>query len=188
VVFSTAVGKANVDQKPDTITLTDAMRRVLGFWAADCAARVLPLYEAKAPADMRPRAAIEGIRAYAQGEKRTARLRALVWAAYAAAREIGEPAATAAARSAGCAAGTAYMHDIVTPHQVKHVLAPAMYAALACASAADDNSSVGDEEIAWAIEHAPAEVREIVRQMPARKPGRSRQDTLLYRLDAGLRG
>ena len=176
-----------MDHKPDTITLTDEMRRVLGFWAADCAARVLPLFEAKAPADSRPHAALAGIRAYAQGEKRSAQLRSLVWAAYAAARESGDPAATAAARSAGCAAGTAYMHAIVTPHQVKHVLAPAMYAALARESATGDHRA-GDEEIEWAVAHAPPEVRAIVRQFPARSPGRSRQDTLLYRLDAGLRG
>jgi hypothetical protein len=37
---------------------------------------------------------------FRQGVKRTAQLRSLGWAAYAAAREVGDPVATAAARGA----------------------------------------------------------------------------------------
>ena len=39
----------------------------------------------------------------------------------------------------------------------------------------------------WAIEHASSEVCEVLLQMPARQAGRSRLDTLLYGLDAGIR-
>ncbi len=169
------------------MTLSEEDRRLVALWAADCAERVLPLFEAKAPSDTRPREATEGIRAFARGGKRTARLRSLAWAAHAAAREVGDPVATAAARAASLAAATAYVHALATAHQAKHVLGPAVYGALARELASLDDPSVGEEEIRWAIEHASATVREVVRRMPVRSPGRSRLDALLYQLDAGLR-
>jgi hypothetical protein len=67
--------------------------RLVGFWVADCAERVLPLFEAKAPADARPREAIADIRAISRGEKRSANLCSLAVAAHAAAREAGDPGA-----------------------------------------------------------------------------------------------
>lgn len=166
--------------------LTEDDLRVLGRWAADCAARVLPLFEAKAPHDDRPRAAIAGIRAYAAGGKRTQPLRQRVWAAMAAAREVGDSAAAAAARAAYSAAGVAYMHATYTPGQEKHALGPAMYAALARELAADDPAAA-DREIRRAIQHASAAVRKIMRKLPPRQPGRSRQAALYYQLDVGLR-
>ena len=59
-----------MDHEPGSMTLSDEERRLLGLWAADCAERALPLFEAKTPSDTRPREAIEGIRAFARGEKR----------------------------------------------------------------------------------------------------------------------
>ncbi|WKD33919.1 putative immunity protein [Streptomyces xanthophaeus] len=171
----------------DEVTISEEDRRQLGLWAADCVKRALPLFEAKAPADPRPREAIEGIRAFALEGKRTAKLRSLAWAAHAAAREVDDPAATAAARAACHAAATPYIHPPATPHQSKHVLGPAVYEALARELAADDDTGAADEEIRWAIEHAPPEVRALLRRMPARSPGRSRLDTLYYELDAALR-
>ncbi|MFB7669434.1 putative immunity protein [Kitasatospora sp. NPDC056138] len=167
--------------------MSEEDRRLLGIWAADCVERVLPLFEAQAPSDTRPREAIGGVRAFARGEARKGLLRSLAWAALAAAREVGDPAATAAARAAGYAAATPYIHPLATPHQVKHVLAPAVHGARAREIAAGEEASVGDEEIRWAIEHASPAVRGIVRQMPVRSPGRSRLDTLYHRLDAALR-
>ena len=175
------------DHEPGTLTLTAEDLRLVGLRAADCAERVLPLFEAKASTDTRPREAIEGIRAFARGGKRTARLRSLALAALAAAREVGDPVATAAARAAGFAAASAYMHALATTDQAKHALGPAVYAARARECAAADDPSVGDEEIRWAIEHASPAVREIVRRYPVRGPGRSRLDALLHQLDAGLR-
>ena len=172
---------------PDGIALSDDDRRRLGLWAADCAERALPLFEATAPADTRPRAAVEGVRAFAIGGPRTARLRALAWAAHAAAKEVGDPAAAAAARAAAHAAAVPYIHALATPHQVRHVLAPALHTALAGELAAGGDTAVGDEEIRWAIEHASPGVREVVRRLPAGRHGRSRPGTLSHRLDAGLR-
>jgi hypothetical protein len=176
-----------MDHEPGWMKLSEGDRRLVGIWAADCAERVLPLFEAKAPSDTRPREAIEGIRAFARGGKRTARLRSLAWAAYAAAREVGDPAATAAARAAGLAAATAYMHALATPHQAKHALGPAVYGARARELAEIDDPSAGDEEIRWAIEHAAPGVREVVRRMAVRGSGRGRLDALFCQLDAGLR-
>jgi hypothetical protein len=176
-----------MNHEPISMTLSDEERRLLALWAADCAERVLPLFEAKAPSDTRPREAIEGIRAFACGGKRTAHLRSLAWAAYAAAREVCDPVAAGAARAAGLAAATAYIHALAIPHQAKHALGPAAYAARARELAADDDPSVGDEEIRWAIEHASPAVREVVRRMPVRGSGRGRLDALLQQLDAGLR-
>jgi Imm-5 like putative immunity protein len=176
-----------MNHEPSSMTLSDAERRLLGLWAADCAERVLPLFEAQAPSDTRPREAIAGIRAFARGGKRTTQLRSLAWAAYAAAREVDDPVATAAARAAGLAAATAYIHALATPHQAKHALGPAMYGARARELAAGDDPSVGDEEIRWAIAHASPAVRKVVRRMPLRSAGRGRLDALLYQLDSGLR-
>ena len=161
--------------------------RAIGSWAADCAERALPVYETRADLDSRPRAAIEGIRAFAAGGNRTARLRSLALAALAAAREIGDPAAAAAARAAGLAASSAYTHPLADVQQTKHIVGPAAYAALALELDHGGDANIADGEIRWAIEHAPAEAREVLRQMPARQPGKSRLDTLLYTLDAGIR-
>ena len=167
--------------------LSDDDRRLVARWAADCAERVLPLFERVALSDRRPREAIEGAREFARGGKRTARLRSLAWAAYRAARDVDDPAAAPAARAAGLAAAAAYLHPTATAQQAKHVLGPAVYAARARELARDDDPSAGDDEIRWAIDQAPSGVREVLRRMPAQASGRGRIDTLYCRLDVGLR-
>ena len=161
--------------------------RAIGGWAADCAERVLPLYEAQPESDSRPRAAIEGIREFAGGGKRAASLRTLSMAAHKAAREIGDPAAEAAARAAGLAAASAYTHPLADVHQTKHIVGPAAYAALALELDQGGDPAIGDGEVRRAIEHVPSEVREVLLHMPAREAGKSRLDRLLYELDAGIR-
>ncbi len=173
--------------KPDQITLSQDDRRLIGLWAVACAERVLPLFEGKAPSDTRPREAIEGIRIFGRGGKRTAQLRSLALTALAAAREVGDATATAAARAAGLAAATAYTKALANPHHAKHALGPAVYAALAYELAVGDGPSVGDEAIRWAIDHASPAVREIVCRWPARGLGRTRLSALFYQLDTGLR-
>jgi hypothetical protein len=49
-------------------TLSEADRRIVAVWAADCAERVLGLFEAEAPGDCRPRDAIARLRAFARDE------------------------------------------------------------------------------------------------------------------------
>lgn len=167
-----------------TLTLDDL--RVAGLWAADCAGRALPLFESKVGADSRPGDAIGGIMEFARGGKRTARLRALAMAAHAAAREAGDPVASAAARAAGFAAAVAYTHPLATVDQAKHILGPAVYAALARELAG--GSGAGDREIERAIRRASPAVRELVQRFPAHGPGRSRLAIRYHQLDTGLRG
>jgi len=162
--------------------------RALGSWAADCAERALPVYEKQAEADSRLRAALEGIRVFAAGGKRTAQLRSLSLAAFAAAREVNDPAAAAAARAAGLAASSAYTHPLADVQQTKHIVGPAAYAALALELNQGGDQAIGDHEVTWAIEHVTAEVREILVQMPAREMGRTRLDDLMYKVDVGVRG
>jgi hypothetical protein len=170
------------------MTLTLAERRVIAGWAAECAERVLPLFEARAACDRRPRAAIEGARAFALGGKRTAQLRSVAWAAHAAAGEVDDPVATAAARAAAHAAASAYMHALSNRHQLNHVLGSALCQAQARELAAGDDPGIGDDEIRWAVEHAPPAVREVLRRLPpVSSHGRSRLAALRHQLDRGLR-
>lgn len=168
-------------------TLSLESLRILGSWAADCAERALPVFEKHAASDTRPRAAIDGIRVFAGGGRRTAELRFLALAAMAAAREVGHPAAAAAARAAGLAASSAYTHPLVDVQQTKHIVGPAAYATLALELDHTGDPTVADGEVRWAIEHVPSEVRDVLLQMPARQAGNSRLDKLLYTLDAGIR-
>ncbi len=174
-------------REPKYFTLTLESLRALGSWAADCAERALPVFERHAASDSRPRAAIEGIRVFAGGGKRTAQLRTLALSAFSAARESDDPAAEAAARAAGLAASSAYTHPLADADQTRHILGPAAYTALALEldHAGDPNS--GEGEVRWAIEHVTAEVREVLLHMPARQAGNSRLDRLMHELDAGIR-
>jgi hypothetical protein len=161
--------------------------RALGSWAADCAERALSVYENYADSDSRPRAALEGIRVFAAGGKRTAQLRSLALSAFSAARLADDPAAAAAARAAGLAAASAYTHPLVDVHQTKHIVGPAAYAALALELYHAGDPNIGEDEVRWAIEHVTSEVRAVLLQMPARKTGINRLDKILYELDEGIR-
>ena len=172
------------DRAADTFPLSLESLRVLGLWAAECAVRVLPVFEKHADSDSRPHAAIEGIRVFAGGGRRTAQLRSLALAAFAAAHEAGAPVATAA----GLAAASAYTHPLRDVHQTKHILGPAAYAALALELDQAGDPNVGDDEVRRAIDHVPADVSDLLRQMPARQAGKSRLDQLFYALDVGIRG
>lgn len=130
-------------------TLSEAERRVVSVWAADCAERVLGLFEAEAPGDSRLRQAITGLRAFARGELRVWPAHTLAGHAHAAAREINtKPAAVAAARAAGQAAATAHMGA--------HALGAAAYAAKAARPRANpDRPNAVVDEIDWQIGHLP---------------------------------
>lgn len=40
-----------MESEPGGMTLSEEDRRLIGLWAAECAERVLPLFEGKAPSD-----------------------------------------------------------------------------------------------------------------------------------------
>src|SRR5918999_6322643 len=82
-------------------TLSESDRRIAAAWAADCAERVLWLFEAEAPQDRRPREAIARTRAFARGELDVAGEIRRRFVGGGAARDARAPAAAAAARAAG---------------------------------------------------------------------------------------
>jgi hypothetical protein len=147
-----------MQRKPGALTLSEDDRRVLAVWAADCAERTLSLFERQAPTDSRPRDAIDGVRAFARGELRIGPARALSVAAHAAAREVGDPAAVAAARAAGHAAATA--------HMAAHARGAPAYAAKAAALAAPDDPGAVAHEVDWALSHASPGVLDALRRLP----------------------
>jgi immunity protein 5 of polymorphic toxin system len=145
-----------VTLSPQTLSETD--RRVVAIWAADCAERVLPLFEAEAPDDARPREAIARMRAFGRGELEVAGEIRRRFAAGGAARELKAPAAVAAARAAGQAAAV--------PHMGAHALGAAAYAARAACLAAPHDGGAAAEEIRWQLWHLSPEARAALAQLP----------------------
>lgn len=155
-----------------------ALLRAVAGWAAGSAARALPIFEAVAPDDDRPRAAVEAIRTFADGGPRVHQLRVWSMAAHRASMATKESAAAAAARSAALASSSAYLHlDLLhTGHQHPHLLGAAAYASLAVA-----------DEVDTAINQAPDVVRDLVQKMPELAPGRTTLSERYAKLDAALR-
>lgn len=143
---------------PSPQSLSEADRRFVAAWAADCAERVLSLFEAEAPADSRPREAIARTRAFARGELDTAGEIRRRFVAGRAAQGVSTPAAVAAARAAGQAAGVAHMGA--------HALGAAAYAAKAAGLAAPGQTVAVAEEISWQLENMTAQVMAALRQLP----------------------
>ena len=80
----------------------DNDHRTLAIWGAECAERVLPMFEAERPGDGRPRAAIGTLREFvASGRFSMKVIREASLTAHAAAREVPDGPACYAARAAG---------------------------------------------------------------------------------------
>ena len=139
-------------------SLSEADRRVVAGWAADCAEHVLGLFHAEAPDDDRPRALIARTRAFARGELRTAEEIRRRFAGGVGTWEVNAPAAAAAARAAGQA--------VAVCHLGAHALGAAAYAAKAAGLADPDRPEAVEEEIRWQLDHMSAEVRGALRTLP----------------------
>ena len=139
-------------------SLSEAERRIVAVWAADCAERVLPLFEREAPADSRPRDAIARTRAFARGELDAAGEIHRRFVAGRAAASVNGPPAVAAARAAAQAAGVAHMGA--------HALGAAAYAARAAELATADRPDAELDEIRWQLEHLSPEGRVALRKLP----------------------
>ncbi|WP_205162483.1 putative immunity protein [Arthrobacter roseus] len=138
--------------------LNEADRRAVAAWAADCAERVVHMFESEAPADRRPRDAIERARGFARGERGAADEIRQRFVAVRAAQAATSPAAVSAAEAAAQAAAVAHMGA--------HALGAAAYAAKAAGLAAhDDPAAVGDE-VCWQLEHMTVRVRSALRLLP----------------------
>lgn len=139
-------------------TLSEADRRLVAAWAADCAERVLFLFEAEAPGDGRPRALLARARAYARGELTAAEGIRRRFAGGVGAGEPDSPAAVAAARAAGQAAAVCHMGA--------HALGAAAYAAAAVSLADPDRPEAARNEIRWQLDHMSTAVRAALRALP----------------------
>jgi hypothetical protein len=155
-------------------TLSEADRRIVAVWAADCVERVLGLFEAEAPGESRPRDAIARTRAFGRGDVGVAEQIRRRFTALGAG-DVRTPAAAAAARAAGQAAGI--------PHMGAHALGAAAYAAKAAGLAAPEWPGAVEAESAGSSAVCPRRseplcdnCRPSVRTRPARSGlGFSRQ-------------
>ena len=139
-------------------TLSEGDRRLVAAWAADCAERVLGLFEAEAPGDDRPRAAIARTRAFARGELNTAEEIRRRFVGGVSPGEVNAPAASAAARAAG--------QGVAICHMGAHALGAAAYAVKAAGLATPDRPEAVTDEIRWQLTHMTAEVRAALRALP----------------------
>jgi hypothetical protein len=136
-------------------SLTDPDHRRLALWAATCAEHVLTLFEAERPSDLRPRQAIEAIRAWTRGEITMTQSRSAGGHAMGAGRDL-----RGAAGNAAYAAGQAG----VVAHVAAHELGAAAYAIKAVRAAAPDGRSddAARRECRWQREQLPDAIRELV--------------------------
>ena len=139
-------------------SLSESDRRQVAAWAADCAERVLAVFEAEAPSDGRPRDAIARARSFARGELDAAGEIRRRFVAGRAAHAVSSPSAVAAARAAAQAAGVAHMGA--------HALGAAAYAAKAVGLATPDRPEAIHEEVCWQLEHMTEKTRSALRQLP----------------------
>lgn len=123
--------------------------RALARWAADCAERLLPVFEEHS-ADPRPREAVATARRWAEGDATVGEARRASVAAHACARETKDPAAVAVARAAG--------HAVATAHMADHSPGPVIYGAKALAAT---GGSIEDE-VGWQIGRLPPHLRGMV--------------------------
>jgi hypothetical protein len=130
-------------------------QRLMATRAADCAERVLPLFEKACPKDDRPRKAIEACRRWVRtGVFKMAEIRGASLAAHAAARDAKEnQVACFAARAAGQAVATA--------HVPQHAFGGAYYALKAVAATDPDHAEAKvAKEQDWQARHIAASLRE----------------------------
>jgi hypothetical protein len=146
------------DQMRSPQTLNESDRRLVAAWAADCAERVLGLFEAEAPDDGRPRALIARTRAFARGELNATEEIRRRFAGGVGPGDMKDPAAAAAARAAGQA--------VAICHMGAHALSAAAYAAMAVGLANRGRPEAVADEIRWQLHHMSAEVRAALRALP----------------------
>ena len=139
-------------------TLSAADRRLVAAWAADCAERVLHVFEAEAPQDDRPRALIARTRAFARGELDIAAEIRRRFVGGVGTHDVKAPAAAAAARAAGQA--------VAVCHMGAHALGAAAYAAKAAGLAEPDRPSAVEDEVRWQLDHMSAAVRAALLALP----------------------
>lgn len=164
--------------------------RAITLWAADCADKALPVFEREYPRDSRPRDAIIAGRQYGEGKPRDKNLRVVAMAAFKLGKDVNE-SSKFVTKSAQLVAALAYTHTDLQEgeqgiRQAKHILGPAVYAAMAIEKAAGNDSKVGDELIQSFANAAPTEIA-IINYFPSQPESDARVGELFYVLDSLLR-
>lgn len=136
-------------------SLSEADRRIVAAWAADCAERVLPYFLLTGSEDDRPRDAIARARAYSRAELESAGEIRRRFVAGRAAASVSAPSAIAAAHSAAQASGVAHMGA--------HALGAAAYAVKAVSI---ERPGDVEREVDWQVRRMTAEVRSALRLLP----------------------
>ncbi|WP_414938395.1 putative immunity protein [Amycolatopsis sp. cmx-11-51] len=165
------------------------LREVTDF-AVACAEPALAIFERECPDDPRPRAVLDEARRFASGDKRTKSLRVTALDAHRAARaarESGREAAFDAARAAGHAGASAYLHPLAKATQVPHILGAAANAARAFELDAGDDPAVGAGYIEKMAGLAGPVVVDVLKRYPDAPDGGRRAGELLRMLDVLLR-
>ncbi|MCL4859512.1 MAG: hypothetical protein KJZ93_08900 [Caldilineaceae bacterium] len=139
----------------------------LATWAADCAERVLRLFEQAYPQDDRPRQAIAACRTWVRtGLFQMAAIRSASLAAHAAAR-------AATANQAACFAARAAGQAVATAHVPQHAFGSAYYALKALAAADPAHAELNTtQERDWQAQQLPATLRpEFLKRVLVQKRG-----------------
>lgn len=150
-------------------------QKTLAAWAADCAERMLPLFEQAYPNDDRPRHAIETCREWVRtGVFNMSVIRGASLSAHASAR-------VAAENEVACAAAHAAGQAVATAHVTQHAYGGAYYALKAIAAKDPTNAQARvEEERNWQAEHLPEKLRqEIMERIIVQKQGKK----LLVKID-----
>ncbi|MFC8680745.1 putative immunity protein [Microbacterium ureisolvens] len=136
-------------------TLTDERHHLLAEWAAICADRVLPLFEAERPGDTSVRDTIELGRAWIRGEVPMKQAHQRAFVANAAGKGLPDPA-----RFAALAAG----QSVAVAHVAAHELGAAAYAIRAVAASVppDEADAARLRERDWQRAQLPGEIRDLV--------------------------
>ncbi|MFE4501935.1 putative immunity protein [Rhodococcus sp. NPDC056743] len=164
----------------------DELRTVARF-AAESAQQLLSAFEAEAPDDRRPRAALDAAWAFADGDPRTNLQRVTALDAHRAAKENGSEIGQLAARACGDAAAAAYLHPIARATQVGHILRAAACAARVAELDADGDEAAAAQSIKSTCDRATSVLLDVLGWYPAAPVGKSRLAQIMSTLDVSLR-
>ena len=129
-------------------------QRALAIWAADCAERLLPIYEKAYLKDDRPRKAIEACRTWVRtGVFKMVDIRTASLAAHASAREAKE-------NNAACFAARAAGQAVATAHVPQHAFGAAYYALKIAAANPDNAEAAIAKELDWQTRRLPKHLRQ----------------------------
>lgn len=174
-------------QAPNDFELTMAELRTVARFAAESAQQLLSAFEAVAPDDRRPRAALDAAWIFVDGAPRTNLQRLTALDAHRAAKDVRTETGQLAARACGDAAAAAYLHPIARATQVGHILRAAACAARVAELNAGGNEAAAAQSIQSTRDRATSVLLDVLGRYPAAPAGKGRLAQLLSTLDSSLR-